>query len=214
MFLKDEDKKFVREKLYEMSNKVKIVFFTQQLECQFCRETHQLLEELTGLSDKLSLEIYNFQIDKEIAEKYGVDKIPAVVLLTEDGTDPGVKFYGIPSGYEFSSLLEDIIDISNGEHGFSDIILRELEAIDKPVHIQVFITPTCPYCPSAVRIAHRLALANKNIKADMVEATEFPYLSQKYSVRGVPKSVINENWSLEGAVPEEMFLEKIKESLK
>ncbi len=214
MFLKDDDKKFVREKLSEMSNKVKVVFFTQQLECQFCKETHQLLEEFAELSDKLSLEIYNFQIDKKIAEKYGVDKIPAVVLLKEDGTDPGIKLYGIPSGYEFSSLLEDIIDISNAKHGFSDNTLRELEAIDKPVHIQVFITPTCPYCPTAVRTAHRLALANKYITADMVEAIEFPYLGQKYSVRGVPKSVINENWSLVGAVPEEMFIEKIKESLK
>ena len=214
MFLKDEDKKFVIEKLSEMSDKVKIVFFTQQLECSFCKETHQLLEELTGLSDKLSLEIYNFQIDKKIVEKYGVNKIPAVVLLRKDGTDTGIKFYGIPSGYEFSSLLEDIVDISNRKHGFSDNILRELEAIDKPVHIQVFVTPTCPYCPSAVRTAHRLALANKNITADMIEATEFPYLSQKYSIRGVPKSVINENWSLEGAVPEQMFVEKINESLK
>ncbi|MCK4689016.1 MAG: thioredoxin family protein [Candidatus Marinimicrobia bacterium] len=214
MFLKDEDKKFVREKLSKMSDKVKIVFFTQQLECSFCKETHQLLEELTGLSDKLSLETYNFQIDKKIVEKYGVNKIPAVVLLRKDGTDTGIKFYGIPSGYEFSSLLEDIIDISNRKHGVSDNILRELEAIDKPVHIQVLLTPTCPYCPSAVRTAHRLALANKNITADMIEATEFPYLSQKYSIRGVPKSVINENWSLEGAVPEQMFVEKINESLK
>ncbi|MCK4297783.1 MAG: thioredoxin family protein [Candidatus Marinimicrobia bacterium] len=89
-----------------------------------------------------------------------------------------------------------------------------IESIDKLIHIQVFVTPKCPYCPSAVRTAHRLALANKNITADMVEATEFPYLSQKYSVRGVQKSVINENWSLEGAVPEQMFVEKINESLK
>lgn len=214
MFLKDEDKKFVSEKLSEMSDKVKIVFFTQQLECSFCKETHQLLEELTGLSDKLSLETYNFQIDKKIAEKYGIDKIPAVVLLRKDGTDTGIKFYGIPSGYEFSSLLEDIIDTANEDHGFSGDILKDIESIDKPVHIQVFVTPTCPYCPSAVRTAHRLALANKNITADMVEATEFPYLSQKYSIRGVPKSVINENWSLEGAVPEQMFVEKINESLK
>jgi len=133
--------------------------------------------------------------------------------VKEDGTDYGIRFYGIPSGYEFMSLLEDIVDVSNGSHGFGEQEMKEIESIDKPVHIKVFVTPVCPYCPSAVRIAHRLAIANSNIKADMIEVTEFPYLGNKYNVRGVPKSVINENWSLEGAVPEHIFISKVKESI-
>lgn len=213
MIFGEDERKIIQERLSEMGNKAKLVFFTQQLECQFCEQSHQLLKELSELSDKIELEVHNFQIDKEVSEKYKVDKIPALVLLPESGEDLGIKYYGIPSGYEFSSLLEDIIDISKNNHGFSDEILKDINAIDKSVHIQVFVTPTCPYCPSAVRTAHRLAMANKNINADMVEATEFPYLAQRYSVMGVPKSIINEKWFLEGAVPEQMFIDKIKESL-
>ncbi|MBL7067168.1 MAG: thioredoxin family protein [Candidatus Marinimicrobia bacterium] len=214
MFLKDEDQKFVKDRLSAMTQKVKIIHFTQSIECSYCRESRQLLEELILLSDKLSLEVVNFQIDKDVVAKYNIDKIPATILIPEDESNPGIRFFGIPSGYEFQSLLEDIIDVSSCNHGFSDDVLREIQAIDKTVHIQVFVTPTCPYCPAAVRTAHRLALANKHITADMVEATEFPHLAQKYAVSGVPKSIINETSSLEGAVPEQMFIDKINDVIK
>lgn len=213
MFLKDEDRKYIKEHLSAMTDKVKIIHFTQSIECSYCRETRQLLEELVLLSDKLSLEVYNYQLDKDEVSKYKIDKIPATVLIDENGSDPGIRFFGIPSGYEFMSVIEDIIDISNKNHGFSDDMLAEIQKIKQPVHIQVFVTPTCPYCPRAVRIAHRLALANKNITGDMIEATEFPHLAQKYRVQGVPRSVINETAYLEGAVPEQMFLDKITEAI-
>jgi len=213
MFLREDDKEFIKGKLSQMDSRVKIVYFTQELECQFCKETRQLLEEIVELSDKLDLEVFNFQIDKDKAQRYGIDKIPAIAMVKEDGMDYGIRFYGIPSGYEFMSLLEDIIDVSNGEHSFNKEQLEEITSITKPVHIQVFVTPTCPYCPSAVRIAHRLAIASDEIKADMVEVTEFPYLATKYNVRGVPKSIINESVSIEGAVPESVFISKVKEAV-
>lgn len=214
MFLKDEDRNFIKQQLSAMTDNVKIIHFTQSIECSYCRETRQLLEELVLLSTKLSLEIYNFQLDKEEVAKYKIDKIPATILIAGDGTDPGIRFFGIPSGYEFMSVIEDIIDISNQNHGFEENLLQQIRGINQPAHIQVFVTPTCPYCPRAVRIAHRLALANQHITGDMVEATEFPHLAQKYSVHGVPKSIINETSSLEGAVPEQMFLEKIKQTIR
>ena len=209
MFLNDEDQRVIKQELDAMTDKVKILHFTQSIECGYCRETRQLLEELVLLSDKLSLEIYNFQIDKNEVAKYKIDKIPATILIAENGHNPGVRYFGVPSGYEFMSIIEDIVDISNGSHGFSENMLAEINKINSPVHIEVFVTPTCPYCPAAVRIAHRLAMVNNNITGDMIEATEFPHLAQKYNVRGVPKSIINETASLEGAVPEQMFLDKI-----
>lgn len=213
MFLKAEDQKFVKDQLAGMTRRVKIIHFTQTLECTYCRETRLLLEELVLLSDLLSLEVYNFQTEPEVVQKYGIDKIPATLLVSEDGSNSGIRFYGIPSGYEFTSLLEDITDLSNTRHGFSGELQKDIQEIDKPVHIQVFVTPTCPYCPSAVRIAHRLALANQHITADMIEAIEFPHLTQKYAVRGVPKTVINESHTLEGALPERTFIDKIKEAI-
>lgn len=214
MFLKTEDRNFVTQQLSGMVDNVKIIHFSQSIECSYCRETRQLLEELVLLSEKLSLEIYNFQLDHKEVAKYTIDKIPATVLIAGDGTNPGIRFFGIPSGYEFMSVIEDIIDISTRQHGFDKDQLHHIRAIDQPVHIQVFVTPTCPYCPRAVRIAHRLALASRHITGDMIEATEFPHLTQKYHVHGVPKSIINDTASLEGAVPEQMFLEKIQQVIQ
>lgn len=212
MFLKENDQKFVREVFSRLNNPVKIINFTQTLECQYCRETRELLEEITALSDKLSLEVYNFQIDHSLAEQYGVDKIPATILFSENEPHSRIKFYGIPAGYEFAALLEDIVDISNNKTDLSPEILAGLKKVTWPVHIQVFSTPTCPYCPAAVRTAHRFALLNENIRADMIEAIEFPHLAQKYNVRGVPRSIINENIIIDGAVSEKQFLEKILSS--
>ncbi len=201
----------VKGALGELPNPVRLVMFTQEFECQFCRETRQLIEEVASLDDQISAEIHNFVVDKELALEYGIDKIPAVAVIGEK--DYGIRFFGIPSGYEFSSLIESIRLASSGKPNLSPAGLEMAQAIDKPVHIQVYVTPTCPYCPQAVVLGFNLALASDHVKADMVEATEFPHLAQKYQVMGVPRSVINEAFHIEGAAPEPMVLDKIKEAL-
>jgi glutaredoxin-like protein len=211
-FLTEKDQQFVRNLFENMKSDVKLVMFTQEMECQYCRETRQILEEVAELSDKISLSIYNFQTDKELVEKYNIDKIPATVI--EGKKDYGIRYYGIPSGYEFSSLLEDIVDVSTEESGFSKQAKDMLARVDKPLHLQVFVTPTCPYCPKAVRMAHKAAIENENITADMVEATEFPHLSMRYNVQGVPRTIIGEDTPIEGAVPEMAFVEKVLEAYK
>jgi glutaredoxin-like protein len=209
-FLTNDDKQYIIKLFENLQDTVKLIMFTQELECQYCRETQQLLEEVAALSDKIDLQIYNFQIDKEFAEKYHIDKIPATIL--EGSEDYGIRFYGIPSGYEFSSLLEDIVDVSKNDSGLTDDSKKMLAGIQKPMHLQVFVTPTCPYCPRAVRLAHKLAMENEYITADMVEATEFPHLSMKYNVSGVPRTMIGEDFPIEGAVPEITLVEKVLEA--
>lgn len=213
MYLDDKIKAELKTQLSVLTKKVKIVFFTQTLECQYCSETKQILTELSEVSDKLELEVKNFINDKEDADKYGVDKIPATVLLDENGKDYGIRFFGIPSGYEFASLLEDIKMLGTGKSGLSYELEEEIKKIESDVHMQVFVTPTCPYCPQAVVTAHKFAFINDKIKGDMIEATEFPHLSQKYNVRGVPRTVINEDSFIEGAAPEQMVFDKVKEAL-
>lgn len=213
MYLDDQIKTELKKQLSVLTKNVKMIFFTQELECQYCRETKTILTELSEVSGKLILEIKNFIADKADAEKYGVDKIPATVLLDENDKDYGIKFYGIPSGYEFASLLEDIKMLGTGKTGFGEEFEEELKNIKDEVHMQVFVTPTCSYCPQAVVTAHKFAYLNEKIKSDMVEATEFPHLSQKYNVRGVPRTVINENTFIEGAAPEQMVFDKMKEAL-
>ncbi len=211
--LSDKDKAAIKERLAGMTNPVKLVNFTQELECQYCRETRMLMEELSELSDLITLEKYNFLTDKEQAEKYGIDKIPATIVMDEN-KDYGIRYFGIPSGYEFASLLEDILMISSGDSGLEPESREKLATLEKPVHIQVFVTPTCPYCPMAVRLAHQIAFESDKVRGDMVEVTEFPHLGNKYGVMGVPKSIFNEKVELEGAVPEPHYVEKVLEASK
>lgn len=211
--LRDEDKDFLKKEFEtKLKNPVTLINFTQELECQFCRETRQVLEEVAGLSDKITLEVYNFAIDKEKVAQYKIDKIPATVI--EGSKDYGIRLYGIPSGYEFTSLIESIIDVSAGDSGLSPETKTKIEAITKPVHIQVFVTVTCPYCPQAVRIAQKLAMENDYISADMVESVEFPHLAQRYNVYGVPKTVINDRFMFEGALPEPDFVEQVLKAVE
>jgi len=213
--LKEKDQKLLIEEFKLLQEPVKLVLFTQEMECQYCSETRMIAEEISALSDKISLEVYDFVTDKTVAEQYGVDKIPAMVILRgeEMPKDFGIRYYGIPSGYEFSSLIEDIMMISQGESGLSEETKAQLSTLTQPLHLQVFVTPTCPYCPRAVRLAHQLALESDLVRADMVEATEFPHLSIKYGVQGVPRTVINETVHLEGAAPEVMLMAKVKEAI-
>lgn len=206
-FIQDKDKQTIQDRLKDLVNPVKLINFTQELECQYCQETRQLVTELSELSDKIKLEVYNFQLDKEKVDQYRVDKIPAVVV--EGDRDYGVRYYGIPSGYEFASLLEIIVEVSQGDSGLTQESKEKLAALNQPVHIQVFVTPTCPYCPAAVVTAHKLAIEHDMITADMVESTEFPQLAIKYNVRGVPRIVVNEEHQFEGALPEQAFVDEI-----
>ncbi|RQW03486.1 MAG: glutaredoxin [Calditrichaeota bacterium] len=211
-FITGSDAKEVQTILNKLPRNVKLLYFTQELECQYCRETRQLMEELKELGNgKIALEIYNFVNDKGQVSKYKIDKIPAIAISVDD-TDYGIRYYGIPSGYEFSSLMEDIQEISKGEPSLSEETRKQVQKITQPLHLQVFVTPTCPYCPNAVLLAHKLAMLNENITADMVEATEFPHLAMRYNVRGVPRTIIGEDHAIEGALPEANFVQKVMEA--
>lgn len=213
--LNDDIKQQVREVLADLDAPVKLVVFTQgeggALECAMCAETRGLIDEVAALSDKISVEVRDFVKDSEVAEAYGIDKIPAVAVVREGDApaDFGIRLYGIPSGYEFGTLIEDIRLASSGNPELSEKTLEQLAQLTSPVEIQVFVTPTCPYCPRAVLLAHRLAMASDLVTASMVEATEFPHLANRYQVYGVPRTVINDVIHVEGAVPEAALLTKL-----
>jgi glutaredoxin-like protein len=202
--------KKAKEYLSTLRKNVMLKVFTQETECMYCEQNRELAQDVAALSDLIELEIYDFVKEKETAEMYGIDKIPAISVVSEKG-DHGVRFFGIPSGYEFTSLLEAIRIVSTGDHGLSSETVEKLEKIERDIHIQVFVTPTCPYCPRSVVLAHKLALVSDHISADMVEAMEFPHLANKYDVMGVPRSVFNEKDFIEGAVPEKLYVDKIME---
>ena len=124
----------------DIEHPVRIINFTQTLECQFCEQTRQLLEEVASTSEKVTLDVYNFQTDKDVAREYSIDKIPATVI--EGQKDYGIRFYGIPSGYEFGNLVDAIERVGDGDSGLDDATRERLATLADPVHLQVFVTPT------------------------------------------------------------------------
>jgi glutaredoxin-like protein len=139
--LKDKDRQYLEEEFSKrLKNPVKLVVFTQTIACDFCKQTEEIVREVADLSDRISVEAYNFVTDKEIADQYKVDKIPATVVVGEK--DYGIRFFGIPAGYEFTTLVEDIMMVSSGESGLSEKTKKSISGIKRPVHIQVFVTPT------------------------------------------------------------------------
>ena len=209
--LNDQIRDDVREMLSEVANPVSLLVFTQADQCEYCDETRELAEEVASLSEQISVEVYDFDKDGEIAKEYGIDKFPAIAVL--GAKDYGIRLYGIPSGYEFGTLIEDIRIVSSGESGLSLATRETIARVQDPVHIQVFSTPTCPYCPQAVLLAHRLAMESEFIHADMVEAYEFPQLATQYQVMGVPRTVINDSIQIEGALPEPMLMREFAKLL-
>lgn len=204
----------VRNLLSAVASPVTLKLFTQEFECGYCKETHQIAQEIAELSDHLTLEVHDLVKDSAVAETFHIDKIPAIAVVGPNGQDYGIRFYGIPSGYEFTSLLESILMVGTQQIDLSKSTLDFLAKLEKPVHLQVFVTPTCPYCPRAVVLAHQLAFVSDKVTADMVEVTEFPHLGQRYNVMGVPRTVINEDTYIEGAVPENMLLEELKAAVR
>jgi len=138
--LKEKDRGKVTQAFKDIEKDVKIVMFTQEMECPHCEMTRMMLEEISGLSDRLSLEVHDFVAEADLAKKYGVDKIPAIMLVGD--RDYGIRFYGVPAGYEFAALVEDIKDVGGRDPGLSKEVMAELAKVDKPVHMQVLISPT------------------------------------------------------------------------
>jgi len=182
-----------------LKSPVKLILFTQKNACHPCMEQQGILREVETLSDKITLEIRDMIDDALLAREYKVGKVPATIVLGKK--DYGIRFYGITAGYEFTSLVEAIQMVSRGSSGLPHDIEPLLKMIDTPVHLEIMVTLTCPYCPQMVHVAHQLAMANENIRADMVESAEFPQLVQRYRVSGVPRTVINEQPAFEGALP-------------
>ena len=156
------DQQKLRESFGAMTGPVRLLFFTQTLGCETCPQTRQILDELPVLSDKIAIEEINIVLDSEKAKQYGIDRVPAIAIVGQDGSgaerDSKIRFLGTPAGYEFISL-------------------------DLHQHAQ-----------------HPAAYA--------VEATEFPDLVRRYQVTGVPKTVVNEQVEILGALPEDAFVEQ------
>ncbi len=226
MFLTEEDKIEIKNQLGELENEIEILLFTSKLNCQYCNETEQLIRELSETLDKVKINVYNPVLDEEISKEYGVgSELPVISARVNDNqiNPANAKFLGIPAGYEFTWILSLINMISNKKYPLQANSISLVKQIDQilesnsaTLELMVFVTPTCPYCPIMTINSTAIALLSKNIKALLIEVSEFPHYAQIYSVMGVPKTVFKlyKNASekqdfIEGAMPENKFLERL-----
>lgn len=200
----------------EMGAPVKIDFFTQRetkLEapgvepCAYCKPTQDMLQELSGLSDLISLRIHQFEDNTEEKAEFGVERVPGIVLR---GPGPGFfKYYGIPGGTEFPAFVDSLVDLSRWETLFSPESVKALSELTADVSVRVFVTPTCPYCPQMARATFMMGMISEHVKAEIIEINEFPELAKRYKVEAVPLTVINDKTSIPGALSESALVEHV-----
>jgi glutaredoxin-like protein len=213
------DQDVLRREFGALARRVRLLFFTQTFQCETCLQARQIVDEFPPLSDKISVEEVNLVLDGDRATRYGIDRAPAVVVLFEEGppaptpdeatwVDSRIRFLGLPAGYEFVAIVQAVLLVGVGASRLSAESQRRLAAVDRPVTIQVFSTPTCPHCPGAVVLAFEMAFASPHVTASGVEVTEFPDLARRYAVSGVPKTVVDDRVEILGALPEQAFVEQ------
>lgn len=140
------DQERLRESFDEMTAPVRLLFFTQTLGCETCQQTRQILDELPMLSEKIAIEEVNFVLEHDRAAQFGIDRVPAIVVVgaDEEGQprDSRIRFLGAPAGYEFVSLVTAVLLVGGRDSALTAENRRRIAAIDKPVTMQVFTTPT------------------------------------------------------------------------
>lgn len=213
--LSDDDASEIEQLFADLTGDVGIHLFTD--DCQTCEQTVELNRELAALSERLTLTVHDLEDEAAAtydAAKYGAG--PVAVFTDGDGEDTGVRYFGIPSGQEINSYLTDIVATATGDTQVPEDLREDLAAIDQPVEIKVFVTPTCPHCPGAVITAHSFALENEHVTAEMIESQEFMDVAQEYGVRGVPQvnvAVDGGDTQFTGARPPHQFLEEVRAAL-
>ena len=140
------DQQKLRDAFAEMTRPVRLLFFTQTLDCETCLTTKQILDELPPLSDKITIEEINVVLDGDKSKQYGIDRAPAVAIVGQDDTgearDSRIRFLGAPAGYEFMSLVHAVLLVGGRESELTKESRARVAAVDKPVTMQVFTTPT------------------------------------------------------------------------
>lgn len=202
--LSDSDKTEIKKMLANMNSKVDILLFTSESGCFSCSKTETLMKEFDQLSDKISLKVYDTDKDKDMATKYNIELVPAIVVIGKE--DYGIKHYGFPGGTEFNPLLEVIISSSMESPKVSEEIGKKINTISNPVEVKIFVTPTCPYCPDVVRGAYYYSLVSDKVSTVTIMSNEFEEYSKNYKINAVPTIVFNEEFSKEGQMTEETFV--------
>jgi glutaredoxin-like protein len=209
--LHENDRSFIKN-LFDskLKREVKVLLFTAEKGCEHCKDAEQLLKEVSAQSKNVKVEVLSVERNKQLATELGITLTPATVILSNNGAK--LYYFGLPGGYQLKCLIEDIVDASEGATDMSSNVRDLIKKINKPVDIKVFVTPACPYSPIVVRAAHRFAIENQMIRAQMIESMEYKDLTEKFRVMGVPKTFINDSIQFDGTLDDGLFAAKISDA--
>jgi glutaredoxin-like protein len=186
---------------------VRIIFFEQSIGCETCAPTRRALEQIARDDPRITIEVLNLVLDKAKAADYEVDRVPAVII--EGAVGGRIRYYGAPLGRELPTLTQAIAMAAGEATSLSDESRTALTALQTPVRLTVFFTPTCVYCPQMISLANQAAIESPLVSSIAIDATEYPDLVRRYNVNGVPKTIVNDSTELLGAVTEEDFIRAI-----
>jgi glutaredoxin-like protein len=212
------DARILRQRFnQELTSRLRLDFFTQKqsaivvpgrFDCVFCPQAQSLLEELAALSPRIALTVHDAEADKDAVKAMNIHGIPATVIRGQ--ANRPISFYGIPSGKQFIPFVEVMIDAARGAVELSDETRRFLRRLTSDLHLRILVTTTCPYSPLLMHLVCKLALWSSRIKAEIVEAAEFPALAQRYRLRATPATIINDHVLFSGQLDEAMLIDALR----
>lgn len=192
----EEDAELLREIFDEkMRSDVEVLLFIKR-EDSSSDEAEKLLKELSALSPKISLQVYDFDKDREAVERYGISRVPAVTIIGEK--DYGIRYYGVPFEQEFETLIEWLISVSRGDVDLSPETLKRLEELEKDKKLTVLVTYACPQCPEVAQRVIEFAVASDNISVDIIDIFEFPEVKKDFPVLVSTPKIFAGNKTLTG----------------
>jgi len=213
--LREQDllKQFFAERL---TGPVKVEHFTQRQlsiivpgreDCRFCDEVRQMLTELRGLSPRITLQVHELSEARALAARYGVERVPATVLRGQQNRPLLIE--GLPSGALFPGLVEGIAFLSTGTTYLDTRTRRRLDRIRDDIQLRVFVSPTSEFSLAMMRSALAFAIENHHVRTTIVEAEEFPRLTDAYRIRALPFTIVGERVSFTGAVDDATLLDQL-----
>lgn len=201
------DLKNVASKFGGLRNNVKLVFFTQETDCAHCNLARRVFERIASIDGKVEFETHNFATHDQRIGDYGVFAVPALAVIGAE--DYGIRYYGYPRGIEIDAFLDDVVYISRGENVLPVAVIEKLRRLKDKTNLKVFFSPEYHYSLSVARLGMRLAVASEQISTDIIDATAFLDVAEKYGIRGIPMTVVNNRERFQGAPNEEDYVDQI-----
>ena len=205
--LKESTQQIIRESLANVVQPVRLVVMTGEKGCEICPDTVEIARAIKAAAPKVALEIYDFTMDRDKSEEYGIKRIPSCVVESHDGRT--VMFSGSLEGISLILLLEVIVSMAVGKAWFPESIGSTLKMLVQEVPVQVFLENDCSLCKPVAETAIGLALANKLVSTEIIVADDYPEALAKHKIKLLPYTLFGPKLHLDGHVPEGTFLEMI-----